>query len=83
MFDVKAAGFCCVLGLETRRNDREGNDEVPDGGLHQGLTGRQNAPVRSSAHGLGNFPRSPCGCRAVLPPGAVGVRSRMALINVR
>ena len=30
MFDVKATGFDCVLGLERRRKKRESNDQVHD-----------------------------------------------------
>src|SRR5207247_5570942 len=64
MFDVKAPGFDCVLGLERRRKERESKDQAHDRGFtenrgfHWELLGPQNALVRSSAHGLGNHTKS-------------------------
>lgn len=51
MFDVKATGLCCILGLEGKRKNRENDDHMPDRGFYWKQLRRQNALVGSSAHG--------------------------------
>ena len=59
MFDVKATGFCCVLGLERRSKERESEDQAPDRKSYWELFRRQKALLRSSAHGLrANIPEA-------------------------